>query len=570
MLQLTPEQEQALEGVERTLLLQRLGAHLALRWPTVAERLGARLPAFVEHAMQAAERHGLRIALGAVRYVNLCFVWGTGFEDKPGFEWARDTLADPKRHEWQKVHQLVRRSVDALATRKPPLPSATALTETDDGLMQAFARLGLLGRLLLREGVELPRVACDLDVAGIRVTDTVAAQIYQLTPAGPVRAPAPAAPPPLRVDMTQPAWPARIAVLARPADVGAATRLQLRTVTHAVCDGDWHPHIAYAGAHGVWEWRGAEARAVSWPLTAALQTSAAAELGIAIGEASPPEIARLQLTTCALREEGLPLGGGTLQVWIHPASQWLFTLQRAGARTLSWPRAEHAPGVTELRIERDGDALASEAWRRGFDALDELLQTAVDRLGAAWERSAGIERAQVSAELAVLGGSGALTWGWQQPASFAEPARMRVAAELDMQALNVMLECRGELHLGGARALLRLRAAGSAPLRVQAEPVGEPMAGAVSRFRIPFTLELDALATSEAAVLNVDGPCLGALVGEAGLRPRLEGGSGWQWYVLMRVEAVSVPLTLHDPVLGQTRQPCVLLPEMPLLAWSLG
>ena len=565
LLQLTPEQAEAIEGVERTLLLRRLGAHMATRWPAVAERLGARLPAFVEHAMTSAERHGLRIALGAVRYVNLCFVWGTGFEAKPGFEWARDTLADPKRHEWQKVHQLVRRSLDALAASKPPLPSADALAETDAGLMQSFARLGLLGRLLLREGVELPRVACDLDVVAIRTTDSVAAQVYQLTPSGPVRVPARAAPAPLRIDMSQPAWPERIAVLA-----SAATRLQLRTVTHAVCDADWHPHVAFAGAHGVWDWRGAEARAISWPLTVAPHTTANVELGVAIGEPSPPEITRLQLTSCALREQGVPLGSGTLQVWVHPAGQWLFTLHRQGTRTLAWPRAEGATGATEVRIERDGQALDASSWRRGFEALDALLQTAVDRLGAAWERSAGIERAQLSAELGVLHGSGALTWGWQASASFADPAHMRVAAELDLQGISCLLECRGELQLGGARALLRLRAAGSAPLRVQSEPVGEPMAGAVSRFRIPFTLELETLATPEAAVLNLDGPCVGALVGEAGLRPRLEGGAGWQWYVLLRVEPVSASVTLHDPVLGQTRQTCTLLPEMPLLAWSLG
>ena len=571
MLQLTPEQAEALEAIERTLLLRRLGSHLAARWPAVAERLGARLPAFVEHALTSAEQHGLRIALGALRYVNLCFVWGTGFEDKPGFEWARNTLADPKRHEWQKVHQLVRRSLDALATPKPPQPSADALAEADAGLMQAFARLGLLGRLLLREGVELPRVACDLEVAAIRTTDTVAAQIYALTPTGPVRAPAPAPPPPLRVDMTQPAWPPRIAVLARAADAGAGTRLQLRTVTHAVCDGDWHPHVAFAGTHGVWDWRGAEARAISWPLSAALQTTASAELGVAIGETLPPEIARLQLTTCALREEGVPLGGGTMQVWVHPACQSLFTLLRQGTRTLAWPGGDSAPAsATEVRIERDGRALDAAGWRRGFDALDALLQTAVDRLGAAWERSAGIEHAQLSAELGVLQGSGALTWGWQASASSADAARMRIAAELDLQGFSAMLECRGELHLGGARALLRLRAAGSAPLRVQSESAGEPMAAALTRFRIPFTLELETLATPEAAVLNLDGPCVGALVGEAGLRPRLEGGSGWQWVVLLRVEAVSAHLTLHDPVLGQSRQLCTLLPEMPLLAWSLG
>ena len=573
MLQLTTEQAQALEAVERTMLLQRVGAHMATRWPAVAERLGDRLPAFIDFAMTAAERHGLRIALGAVRYVNLCFVWGTGFEDKPGFEWAHETLADPRRHEWLKVHQLVRRSVDALATRKPPLPPPDALTDSDAALLQPFARLGLLGRLLLRESVELPRVACDLDVAGIRITDNAPSQIYVLSPTGPTRAAAPAAAPPVRVDATQPDWPQRLNVLARPVGDGVSSRLQLRTVTHAVCESGWHPHVAYAGGHGLWEWRGGETRAISWPLLVSLRSSARPELGVAIGEQAPPEVSRLQLTTCALREEGVPLGSGSMQVWVYPATQCLFTLKRQAAMSIAWPRGNSAApvtGVTAVHVERDGAVLDASAWQRGFSALDDELQISVDRLGAAWERTAGIEQAQVSAELGVLDGAGALTWGWQAPAALTNPVALRLAAQLDFHALACAIECRGELHLGGARALLQLRANGSAPLRVQAEPVGDPVAGAMSRFRIPFTLTLETLATPEAAVINIDGPCTGAIVGEVGLRPRTEGGSGWQWTASLRIEAVSAPVTLHDPTLGQTRQQCTLLPDTPLLAWSLG
>lgn len=573
MLQLTTEQAQALEAIERSLLTQRIVAHMAVRWPAVAERLGERITEFVEFALAAAERHGLRIALGAVRYVNLCFVWGTGFEDKPGFDWAREILLDARRHEWQKVHQLVRRSVDALAGRAPPLPAPDALAEADATLQQSFARLGLLGRLLLREGVELPRVACDLDVAGIRVTDAAPAQAYVLSPTGPSRA-AMAVAPPLRVDATQPTWPQRLHVLARPVGAGTASRLQLRTVTHAVCEHGWHPHVAFAGSHGLWEWRGHETRAISWPLLVPQRSAASPELGVLIGEQPTPEISRLQLSTCALREEGVPLGGGVMQLWVYDATQSLFTLQRQGALALAWPHtSSDAPALrsgTAVRIEQDGDARDARHWQSGFDALDAGLQGAVDALGAAWERTAGIEQAHVDAELSVLDGSGALTWGWRAAATLAEAATLRLAAQLDFQALACALECRGELHLGGARALLHLRANGSAPLQVQAEPVGDPVAGAMSRFRIPFTLALETLATPEAAVINIDGPCTGAIVGEIGLRPRTQGGGGWQWAAALRIEAVSVPLTLHDPILGQTRQQCTLLPNTPLLDWSLG
>ena len=192
MLQLTQEQAEALEGAERAMLLRRTSAHLALQWPAVADRLGDRLPAFVDFALTAAERHGLRIALSALRYVNLCFIWGTGFEDKPSFGWARELLTDARMHEWQTVHQLVRRSVEHLAARKEGLPTPEALARADARVTQTFAGLGLLGRLLLREGVELPLLACDLELAAIRVSDADPALEYALSASGASRVTAPA------------------------------------------------------------------------------------------------------------------------------------------------------------------------------------------------------------------------------------------------------------------------------------------------------------------------------------------------------------------------------------------
>ncbi len=579
MLQLTPEQAEALEGVERTMLHQRLAQHMAAQWPATAERLGARLPQFIEFTSAAAERHRLRIALAGLRYINLCFVWGSAFDEKPGFEWARDLLADPRTHEWQKLHQLVRRSVERLAKRSDPaLPSAEALQAADARLMQVFAGLGLSGRLLLREGVELPLLPCDLDLAAIRVTDSTPGLEYLLAATGVSRVPAPPAPPPLRIDPEHPAWPERIHVLARDAAPGGKpTRLQLRTVAHAACDGGWHPHVAFAGTHGLWDWRGGDARAISWPLAAPANTSAAPQLLAAIAEETSPDMARLQLSTCALREQGVPLGSGTVQLWTYPSTQWLLQLQRSAPEVMLWPQQNTVAGSTRVGLERDGSALDAAGWKSGFDGLDAQMQAALGRLGAAWERSLSLERAQLTATAGVLCGHGALAWGWHQPGDdFRSPLLMQLQAWLELQAFTIDLQCGGELRLGGAHAALRLRATGQAALRTQlmqrtrSPSPPEAIASAVARFRVPFTLEFDSLATPEAATMNAASACTGALVGEAGLRPRLEGGSGWQWYALLRIEQVAVDVALDDPLLGQSRQSLVLLPAMPLLSWSLG
>ena len=90
------------------------------------------------------------------------------------------------------------------------------------------------------------------------------------------------------------------------------------------------------------------------------------------------------------------------------------------------------------------------------------------------------------------------------------------------------------------------------------------------RWRFEYRIEFDPVAVDEGALWSQAGPCTGALVGEAGLRPRSTGGSGWQWFVRLDSEAVSIPLCLHDPVLGQTRQTLALLPATRLLDWSLG
>ena len=583
MLQLTPEQAEALEHVELEMLRQRLAHHLSGQWPTTADRLGARLPEFIEFTSAAAARHGIGITLAVLRYVNLCFVWGSAFEDKPGLEWAHELLADPRMHEWQKLHHLVRQSVERLGqssqNKNSDLPRPEVLLAADARLMQVFAGLGMAGRLLLREGIALPLLPCDLELAAIRITNEAPGFEYLLSKTGVSRVPA--APPPavLRVDVEHPAWPERIHVLARSTGGGSKpTRLQVRTTSQATCDANRHPHVAFAGKHGAWDLRGGDARAISWPLSAPAHSSAPPALSAAIAEETAPDMARLQLSTCGLREQGMPLGSGSMQLWTYAADQWLLQLKRSAPDPVHWPECNAVASNTRVALERDGTALDAAGWEQGFNSLDAQLQAALGKLGAAWERSLGIERAQLTANAAMLCGSAALAWGWhQQSDDLRSPMSMRLQAWLALQAFAIDLECTGELRADRAHAGLRLRATGAAELDKQLvrrtsspDDVSEGSSDCVARFRIPFKLEIDSFASAEAATVNATSACTGGLVGEAGLRPRLEGGSGCEWYVQLRIEQVTVDISLDEPLLGPSLKTLTLLPAMPLLSWSLG
>ena len=93
---------------------------------------------------------------------------------------------------------------------------------------------------------------------------------------------------------------------------------------------------------------------------------------------------------------------------------------------------------------------------------------------------------------------------------------------------------------------------------------------ATVRWSFDYRIEFDPLAVDEGALWSEAGPSTGAIVGEMGLRPRSGGGGGWQWFARLDTQAVSVPVCLHDPVLGQTRQRVPMLPALKLLDWSLG
>jgi hypothetical protein len=235
-------------------------------------------------------------------------------------------------------------------------------------------------------------------------------------------------------------------------------------------------------------------------------------------------------------------------------------------------------GSTRCRIERDGDAVDATHLRGAFDeGLDAATGQALQALLRAWAAVPGLESAQLEGGLTLLGGRATFTWGWQLGAAGLEGrALLRLLGEMDMQACAADLHLQADIGLQDARARLTLRCVATAALcaslrREAAEPALLPvMQAAQLRFRLPFEADLVPVAADSGALLQAAGACIGALVGEAGLRPRTSGGSGWEWFATLRVEAVSLPVAVLDPLLGRRTQLLPLLPDQVLLDWRLA
>ena len=591
--------------------VQQLADHLAGRWPAMLERLAARYPAFVDLAVHQALDAGLSRAPSVARYVNLCFVWGPSFHDKPGFDWAAKLLADARRQEWLALHQLVQRSLLELRRLPGARIEPAALAAADASVLDAFAALGHHGHLHPADPPPAPRAACDLEAIDIRLQDEHRPLHYQwAADTDWQRQPLPL-PGPVRVDASQP-MPALLAGLSPLAGQGAAARLQVRVRSLTVCDADRHAGLAFCGPHGLWHWAGHQTQAASWPLAPREPAPLLRGPGTAIAEETSPELHRLLVETCGLRDDGDPLGPqqATLAVW--PATQWWLELQRAQPEVQALlPPGRPAPRpATRCRVERDGQAQDATPLRRQFeDGLDGATAAGLQGLADAWRALPGLNAPRLEARLGLLLGQASLSWGWHfGPAGLAGPALMRVLGPLALQACLAELELGGELAgaageaaneaagdaagdaaarpaagsadppawLADTRTRLTLRFCGQAELRQvlrreQAQPeLAEVLGAAVTRWRFPAELLLEPLATDAGRILQPAGPVIGALVGEAGLRPRTTGGSGWEWFAGLRIEAVSVPLLLDDPLLGRLQRTLSLLPAMTLLTWSLG
>ncbi len=574
-----PDEVQAREDAAWREFVQNLAAQLADAWPAVQERLAERYDAFIEHAVQQALQRGIGHATGVARYVNLCVVWGPSFQDRPGFEWARGLLAAPPAQEWLTVHQLVRRSCAELERRPEARIEPGKVAAVDAQLLDRFGALGRAGAMLEGEAEPLPRSACDLEAAELRVLGGDATQIYRIEAGEWLRAPvAPLAP--LRIALAF-APPEAISVLSPPRERGAPTQLQARLRSHATCDPDHHPAIRFAGPHGLWEWRGHQTRAVSWPVATLAQPAPSAGPGTAIAEETTPEIHRLDLVVCGLRDEGDALGSVRLQVWAWPSTQWWIEVQRQiqpSQQHLPSGSTEIARGATRCRVEADGAAQDAGGLEAGFSQdLDLACGRALRQLVDEWGKLEGIEKPVLEGALGVLVGRAAFTWGWNHGAGgLAERALMRVQGRIEMQACRVDLQLRGDLEMDGARARVCVKLAGNVPLNHEVSrttddaPLIESVTPLVARVELPVEVEVEPLAGESARVLQASGPPGGALVGEVGLRPRTSGGSGWEWFARLRLEPVTLSVSSSDPFGGESAQTLALLPALTLVDWSLG
>lgn len=571
-----PHDTDALEAQAWQDFLQRLGDHLAAQWPAMQERLGERYAAFIELAGQHAGKCGLSHAANVARYVNLWFVWGTAFHDKPGFEWAQAVLPTAGRSEWLGMHQLVQRSRAELQRLPGALIDAQTLARVDALLLETFGTLGSRGAMHRPEPVPLPRVACDLEAVEWRLFGEVMHQEYQLADGDwqrvPVRPPAP-----LRI-MAGHELPALLGMLSSPPDQGPPARLQLRTRMHAVCDGDVHPALRFLGPHGCWDWAGHETRAVNWPVATrdpALFSKAGP--GFALAEETSPELHRIELEVCGLRDEGEPVGALHVPVSVWPATQWWLEIKRMPApaqELLPTPR-DWIPGVTRCQVERDGVPQDAQPLQQQFQGgLDTAVAAGLRRLSLAWTESPGLSSTCLDAQLGLLVGSACATWGWRA-GELDRAALMRVQALIEMDGCLASVRLGAELDLAGTRTRISLFVCGQAALSRTLQrdapdpPLLDVMLPATVRWSYPFELSLEPLANESGCLLQQAGPVHGALVGEAGLRPGTKGRSGWEWYAGLRLEPVMAPLQITDPLLGSMTLMHALLPAMVLVDWSL-
>ena len=546
-------------------------------WTELFARLGERSAQYLNAARRKAALHGIVEEAAVSRYVNLCCALGPNFEDKAENEWALAVLSDARLETWVKLHQLAV-NCGALLERRPAEGSlAAARFRAADAALLDYFDAQLQGER--SDAVPWSRVACDLDAMDIRLLEFEWRSEYRSVQGEWQRVGVAPASTSIRLGPGQPV-PAQISVLSHAGSPDPLVRMQVRLLMHAQCDQDRHPVLTFAGSHGMSRWHGHLARSVSWHVACNPAQVPPQGLGVVMLEETVPNTSLLQVSHCGLRDQGVPTGPVQSYVWAYAAHQYLLAFDRKAPAELCWPlqgersRASEL-STTRIRLERDGSSLKSDAWTLGLQQdLDRALVGGLDKLFEAWKLATKNARMRVTPGL--LCGSAALTWGWREGAQglSASPI-MRVAGEFALtHAMD--LELTGEIEFRGTRSLVRLRVGGECANSRSFErdsaqsTLYEYLSAMVTRWQWKFQLEFDPIAVDDAALWHSAGPCTGTLSGEFGLRPRLAGGGGWQWYARCKADPVSLPLCLHDAVLGQTHTTIDLLPAVVLLDWSLG
>jgi hypothetical protein len=588
MLRLSFEQAELIDQ----LLLKRHAAGIALAlgeaWPAVSDRLKERWPAFVEAALQHGHRQGVSEPADLARFACLWCIWGATFDEKPGFEWAREILADTRRSAPLKLHQLVHRTRDELQRQRPAAPSAlpvvnaaqfdAALAKVD----QQMASHAAAKVVFLDQPPAVPIKACDIATIDMMVAEVEGLQEYRHHNGSWLRA----AVPKLAVAPEQwtraPEEPVALAVPSNALRAGPAARLNLKVQALAVCDPRVHPQVLHSAEQGRLVWKGRDAARLSLALYAKPVPTPDPKLGPA-GIAAPSEadVQQVQIASCGLRDAGAPFGAVGIELRVVPATQWFTEVRHAGFPPMAWPAAAGGPpmpvaNAVACKLEADGAPRDAGVWQRGWTTLQPQFRQGMEKLFNAWARVSDGSSARLEVEAAPLSGQAGFTWGWRR--NSVSTVAMRTEGQVDLLACTIDLRLVGELAVGAARARVTLACKGRSELRMAIAQLGEPAGDgqdltAVKRaWRFPFTLDVETLAGGDLATLyaaTLPETMLGAIAGECGLRPRPDA-QGLQWYFTLRLDPVTLALVSSDPVIGSSRQQRVLLPAMPLVDWSAG
>jgi hypothetical protein len=584
LIHLTSEQ---LELIERLQLRRDAGSLVQLlgeAWPAVAERLQDRWPAFVAAALERAHQLGLKQAAEQARFASLCCLWGAGFEAKPGFEWAAAICADGALSPMLVLHQLSHRSREELVRRQAKSgPATQALTPAAFDRALAAVEAGL-SRVLLGRSVfldqPLPAVpkACDLGSVSFAVVEPKPLQAYRAVEGRWQRAdlqPWASAP---QTFTAPPDEPPLLPVLSRAVSAGASARLQLAVQQLATCDAKRHPEVVHYSAGGRLHWHGADTARLSLTLHAPPTPAPDPKLGPGgIAHSEPPDLQRVSLASCGIRDAGAPLGGMEIALQVHPATQRLTEVRHGAMPPQAWPEPpppQAVPAATACRLELDGVEQPVPVWLKAWQSLQPQCRSGLESLFNAWARQMSGTTARLEAETSPLVGQAGLAWGWQHGDDGA--VLMRLQGEIDFAALMLDLRLSGDIEWAGSRARVSLRAQGRTDWRMHLDqrgetaPEGQGLAQAKCSWRHPVMLSVDAISGDHPALLSagpLPEPLRGAVVGECGLRPRPDG-KGQQWFYRLALEPVNLNLLRHDPLSGVQRQQRELLPAHTLIDWS--
>lgn len=581
MLQLTPEQVDAVDRLQARRNAAALVELLGQAWPDVAAQLQARWPAFVETAAERARQLGLQELAEQARYASLCCLWGAGFEAKPRLEWAAEICAAPGLGPALRLHQLTQRSRETLvrrAARADPAQQSHA-TITPAGFDKALAAVEAgLTRIARSRGIYLdqpppPRPqACDLGSIVFAVVEPRPLQAYEPLDASWRRVDLAVWAPAAETLTLPPEEPLLLQVLSRAAGAGPSARLQLAVSPLAAC-GAHHPEVQHDSAAGRLSWRGADTARLSLPLHAPPTQGQAG-----IGHGEPPDRQTLRIASCGIRDTGAPLGRLELALQVHAATQHLVEVRHGAAPALAWPAEGEppAPAAVACQLEADGQTRPMPEWLKSWQGLQVQARGGLDKLFAAWSRQLHGTSGRLQAELSPLVGQAGIAWGWQHAADGSVALHSRGA--IDFAALLLDLRLAGDLEWAGSRARISLQAQGRCDWRMaldQRGAVAAPGQGleqALCSWSLPWVLTVEAIATDDPALLSavpLAEALRGAVVGSCGLRPRPDG-RGWQWFYRLAIEPVNICLLRQDPFGGTQRQQRELLPAVTLIDWSAG